>query len=195
MLSPNRLVQIVIKLNSLPKRIFSLAIANARILENIQHTQAHLTLLIRGKILTLLGARRQSRRHKEKNLPFRGVLDRAGKNSKSGGPRAAAKTSATITSPFPAALDPSFANWLQKDRYCAVGGRNNGPIGDALRATSDGRAGREPLKKALPQHVSPTKHLKFWRANHIQSFMRFHTRLHGSGFWLLLCHVSSYFVI
>jgi hypothetical protein len=46
-----------------------------------------------------------------------------------------------------------------------------------------------PLKKALPQHVSPTKHLKFWGANHIQSFMSFQARVPGSGFWLLLCHV------
>jgi hypothetical protein len=29
-----------------------------------------------------------------------------------------------------------------------------------------------PLKKALSQHVSPTKHLKFSGANHIQSLMQ-----------------------
>jgi hypothetical protein len=145
--SPNRLVQIVMNLNSLPKRIFPLAIANARILGNVQHTQAHLTLLIRGKILALLGVRQQSRCHKEENLPFHGVFDGVGKNSKSGDPRAVAKTSATITSPFPAALDPSFANWLQKDRYCADGGRNNGLIGDALSSVVAGSS--RPLKWTL----------------------------------------------
>jgi hypothetical protein len=123
--SPNRLVQIVMNLNSLPKRIFPLAIANARI----------------------LGVRQQSRCHKEENLPFHGVFDGVGKNSKSGDPRAVAKTSATITSPFPTALDPSFANWLQKDRYCADGGRNNGLIGDALSSVVAGSS--RPLKWTL----------------------------------------------
>jgi hypothetical protein len=37
-----------------------------------------------------------------------------------------------------------------------------------------------PLKKALPQHVNPIKHLKFWGANHIQSLMRFQARVPGS---------------
>jgi hypothetical protein len=65
---------------------------------------------------------------------------------------------------------------------------------DSGRLQTGGQV-ESPLKKALPQHVSPTKHLKFWGANHIQSFMSFQARVPGSGFWLLLYHVSSYFVI
>jgi hypothetical protein len=85
MSSPSKLVQIVMSLNHLPKCIFPLPITDARVLRNVQHAQADLTLLINEKILTLLGAGRRSRRHQEENLPLPVVLDGAGKYSKCGG--------------------------------------------------------------------------------------------------------------
>jgi hypothetical protein len=56
--SPNKFVRIVMSLNPLPKCIFPLPIADARVLGNVQHAQADLTLLVSGKILVLLGTGR-----------------------------------------------------------------------------------------------------------------------------------------
>jgi hypothetical protein len=49
--------------------------------------------------------------------------------------RAATNKVATLTRAFPGPLDPCFAQTRQKDRYNAIGGRSNNPIGDALMVT------------------------------------------------------------
>jgi hypothetical protein len=153
--SPNKFVQIIMSLYPLPKCIFPWPIADARLLGNIQHAQGDLMLLVSGKILALLGAGRRSRHHQEENLLFPVVLDEAGKYSKCGDLGAIANKSVRMTRASTATLDPYYSTWHQKDRYCAIGGCNHGPIGDALRNQICGteEAGTLPI---LTWHHSKT---------------------------------------
>ena len=101
-------------LNPLPKCIFLLSIADAKVLGNVQHAQADLMLLISRKIHALLGTGGQNHRHYEQNLPFLVVLDEAGKHSKCGGPGPITKKSVKMTRASTGHIGPLSFNLAPK---------------------------------------------------------------------------------